>query len=138
MKYAIRNENGDHIRETRTIGEGRRGNQSPIIAQRATARIETGFGVNRNLEQQKQLRREGAEDRAEYRNTLTAEQQLERISERPGSSMRERVRLLIQMKTVESLEAAKLIITSLREGTQASSRKLGLKLYNQYSMVLND
>lgn len=137
MKYAILDANGNHVRETRTIGEGRRGNQNPIIAQRATARIETGFGVNRNLEQQKLLRREGAEDRAQYRKTLTAEQQLERISERPGSSMKERVRLLVEMGTTESLDAAKLIITSLREGTQIASRKLGLKLYNQYSVVLN-
>jgi hypothetical protein len=138
MKYAIRNENGEHVRESRNhnIGEGRKNNPNPAVAARFTARMENGYGVNRNLQQQKKLRREGALDRAEYRATLTAEQQLQRISERPGLSLRERVRLLVEMKTEESLEAVRLILAGLHEGTKSSSRQLGKKLERLYGAEL--
>jgi hypothetical protein len=138
MKYAIRNENGEHVRESRNhnIGEGRKNNPNPVVAVRFTARMENGYGVNRDLQQQKKLRREGALDRAQYRATLTAEQQLQRISERPGLSLRERVRLLVEMKTEESLSAVRVIIAGLREGAQTKSRKLGLQLEKQYGAEL--
>lgn len=131
MKYAIRDENGSHIRETRTIGEGRRGNQNPIIAQRATARIETGFGVNRNLEQQKALRRQGAQERAAYRATLTAEQQLERLENR-GPSIRERVRLLMELGTTEAVDTVTLILAELTASRKPEVRKLGRELTARY------
>lgn len=131
MKYAIRDENGSHIRETRTIGEGRRGNQNPIIAQRATARIETGFGVNRNLEQQKALRRQGAQERAAYRATLTAEQQLERLENR-GPSIRERVRLLMELGTMEAVDTVTLILAELTASRKPEVRKLGRELTARY------
>lgn len=136
MKYAICNENGEHVRETRTIVEGRRGNVNPVIAQRAAARIETGFGVNRNLEQQRQLRREGAIERQMYRATLSAEAQLGRINERPGLSLQERVRLLMQVGGEEAIEAVKLIITGLKGGERAKSRRLGEKFEKQYGAKL--
>lgn len=132
MKYAIRDENGNHVRETRTIGEGRRGNQNPIIAQRATARIETGFGVNRNLEQQKALRRQGAQERAAYRATLTAEQQLERLENR-GPSTRERVRLLMELGTTEAMDTVTLILAELTTSQKSEVRKLGRELTARYA-----
>jgi hypothetical protein len=131
MKYAILDANGTHVRETRTIGEGRRGNQSPIIAQRAIARIETGFGVNRNLEQQKALRRQGAQERAAYRATLTAEQQLERLKDR-GPSIRERVRLLMELGTTEAVDTVTLILAELRASQKPEVRKLGRELTARY------
>lgn len=131
MKYAILDANGNHVRETRTIGEGRRGNQSPIIAQRAIARIETGFGVNRNLEQQKALRRQGAQERAAYRATLTAEQQLERLKDR-GPSIRERVRLLMELGTTEAVDTVTLILAELRASQKPEVRKLGRELTARY------
>lgn len=131
MKYAILDVNGNHVRETRTIGEGRRGNQSPIIAQRAIARIETGFGVNRNLEQQKALRRQGAQERAAYRATLTAEQQLERLKDR-GPSIRERVRLLMELGTTEAVDTVTLILAELTASRKPEVRKLGRELTARY------
>lgn len=132
MKYAILDANGNHIRETRTIGEGRRGNQNPIIAQRAMARIETGFGVNRNLEQQKALRRQGAQERAAYRATLTPEQQLQRLENR-GPSIRERVRLLSELGTTEASDAVALILAELTTSSKSEVRKLGRELSARYA-----
>lgn len=95
MQYAIISEDGQHVRESRNhaIGEGRKGNSSPIVSQRFLARSEKGFGVNRSLAQQKQLRREGAAERLKFRRSLTAEQQVARLDTRPGSSAKERARL---------------------------------------------
>lgn len=132
MKYAILDANGNHIRETRTIGEGRRGNQNPIIAQRAMARIETGFGVNRNLEQQKALRRQGAQERAAYRATLTPEQQLQRLENR-GPSIRERVRLLMELGTTEATDTVALILAELTTSSKSEVRKLGRELSARYA-----
>jgi len=106
MKYAIRNDDGDHV------------------------------GVNRSLTAQRALRREGALDRAQFRATLTAEQQLQRINERPGKSIKERIRLLVAMGTEESHDAAASILLGLCESKDLENRKLGNRLGLRYEKQL--
>ena len=130
MKYTIRNENGDHIRETRSLAEGRRGNPNPIISQRAAARIENGFGVNRDRHAQKALRQEGARDRAQFRATLSPEEQLVRINERSGYSLKERLRLLTQMGNTEAVSE---ILAGMRSSSESEVQKLGHKLSARYA-----
>ena len=132
MQYAILDTSGAHVRETRTIAEGRRGNLNPVIAQRAIARIETGFGVNRDLAAQKALRRQGAQERAAYRATLTAEQQLERLEDR-GPSIRERVRLLMELGTAEAVDTVMLILAELTTSRKPEVQKLGRELTARYA-----
>lgn len=135
MEYSIRNENGEHIREPRNhkIGDGRKANPSPIVAQRFAARLEGGFCMNRDRQAQKDLRKAGANERNAFRLTLTVAEQLIRINERPGLSLRERVRLLMQLGSTASIEAARLIIIELKEGAKTQGRRLGAKFEKQYA-----
>lgn len=103
MQYAVRNENGEHVREPRNhaIGEGRKGHQNPTIAARFAARFETGFAVNLDRAQQKALRRSRALERAQLRKGRTSQQQLLELEQREGFNARERVRIAMLENDVE-------------------------------------
>jgi hypothetical protein len=117
MQYAIRNENGEHVRRSRV--------------NRSTRTTDGLYGANRDLEQQKELRRRGAQERAAFRKTLTAEQQLERLENR-GPCIRERVRLLAELGTTEAIDTMALILAELLNSRKLVVRKLGRELTARY------
>ena len=79
MQYAII-ENGVHLRESR--------------GEKSTRTADGLRGVNRNIEEQRQWRRERAMSRAANRASISNEEQIARLQERPGVSKREVKRLL--------------------------------------------
>lgn len=78
MQYAIV-ENGVHVRESR--------------GDKSTRTADGLRGVNRNIEEQRQWRRERAMLRAADRASITNEEQIARLRGRPGVSKREVGRL---------------------------------------------